>query len=91
MGMTRNPLWDRVIARLSDLPRRDGVYLAHEDCPQTFTARNRDHPSMLGALGVLPGEGVDRETMRRTLFKVMKDLGLGLSAYCDDGGAIRRR
>ncbi len=73
LGMTRNPLWDRVIARLSVLPERDGIYLAHENCPQTFTERNRDHPSMLGALGVLPGEGVDRETMRRTLFKVMKD------------------
>ena len=71
--MTRNPLWDRVIARLSVLPERDGIYLAHENCPQTFTERNRDHPSMLGALGVLPGVGVDRETMRRTLFKVMKE------------------
>ena len=71
-GMTRNPLWDQVIAKLSVLPVRDRLYLAHENCPQTFTERNRDHPSMLGALGVLPGEGVDRETMRRTLFKVMK-------------------
>ena len=28
---------------------------------------------MLGALGVLPGSGVDRETMRRTLKRVMKE------------------
>ena len=28
---------------------------------------------MLGALGMLSGETVDRETMRRTLFKVMRD------------------
>ena len=47
-----------------------GVYLAHENCPQTFTERNYDHPSMLGALGMLPGDGVDREIMRRTLKKV---------------------
>ena len=73
LGMSRNTLWDRVIAQLSPLPVKDGVYLAHENCPQTFTERNRDHPSMLGALGVLPGEIVDRETMRRTLFKVMKE------------------
>ena len=71
--MKRNPDWDDVIARLSALPVREGVYLAHENCPQTFTERNFDHPSMLGALGVLPGEGVDRETMRRTLHKVMKE------------------
>jgi hypothetical protein len=73
LRLSRNPAWDRVLARLSALPVRDGVYLAHENCPQTFTERNRDHPSMLGAFGMLPGEGVDRETMRRTLFKVMKE------------------
>lgn len=73
LGLGRKPEWDRVIAHLSPLPVRDGVYLAHENCPQTFTERNHDHPSMLGALGVLPGEMVDRETMRRTLSKVMKD------------------
>ena len=55
------------------LPERAGVYLAHENCPQTFTERNTDHPSMLGALGMLPGDGVDRETMRRTLVKVIKE------------------
>jgi hypothetical protein len=73
LGMKRNAEWDRVISRLSSLPVRDGVYLAHENCPQTYTARNVDHPSMLAALGMLPGEGVDRATMRRTLEKVMKE------------------
>ncbi len=73
LGLSRNPVWDRVIDRLSPLPVKAGIYLAHENCPQTFTERNRDHPSMLGALGVLPGETVDRETMRRTLLKVMKE------------------
>jgi hypothetical protein len=72
-GWKRNHQWDHVIDKLSNLPSRDGVYLAHENCPQTYTERNRDHPSMLGALGVLPGEGVDRETMRRTLHKTMKE------------------
>ena len=71
--MKRKVLWDKVIAGLSQLPVRDGVYLAHENCPQTFTERNRDHPSMLAAMGVLPGAGVDLPTMRRTLEKVMKE------------------
>jgi hypothetical protein len=70
-GLGRNSGWDEVIRRLSALPARDGVYLAHENCPQTFTERNYDHPSMLGALGMLPGNGVDRETMRRTLVRVI--------------------
>lgn len=73
LGMKRNVEWDRIIAKLSALPVRDGVYLAHENCPQTYRERNYDHPSMLGALGMLAGEGVDRETMRRTLRKVMND------------------
>ena len=66
-GHARNPEWDRVLHNLSPLPVRNGVYLAHENCPQTFSERNYDHPSMLGALGFLPGAGVDMETMRRTL------------------------
>jgi hypothetical protein len=73
MGLKRKPEWERVIAKLSKLPAREGVYLAHENCPQTFTERNRDHPSMLAAYGVLPGDGVERETMRRTLSKVWKE------------------
>jgi hypothetical protein len=72
-GMPRVAQWDQIIAQLAPLPVRDGVYLAHENCPQTYTERNRDHPSMLGSLGVLPGDGVDRETMRRTLHKVMRE------------------
>ena len=72
-GLARNLKWDDVRNKLSALPAREGVYLAHENCPQTFTERNRDHPSMLGALGVLPGRKVVRETMRRTLLKVFAE------------------
>lgn len=73
LGLAKDTTWERVSQKLAALPVRDGVYLAHENCPQTFTERNRDHPSMLGALGVLPGAGVDRETMRRTLQKTMRE------------------
>jgi hypothetical protein len=73
LGMAPDAQWDDVRRRLSALPVKDGVYLAHENCPQTFTEKNRDHPSMLAALGVLNGDGVDRETMRRTLHKVLRE------------------
>jgi protein-glucosylgalactosylhydroxylysine glucosidase len=64
--------WERVRAQLSPLPVEGGVYLAHENCPQTFTQRNRDHPSMLMALGYLPGTKADPQIMRRTYQKVLE-------------------
>jgi hypothetical protein len=72
LGLGRNPQWDRVLRKLSALPAKNGVYLAHENCPETFSKRNYDHPSMLGAFGVLPGDGVDKETMRRTLHEAIR-------------------
>jgi protein-glucosylgalactosylhydroxylysine glucosidase len=73
LGMPPVKKWEDVRQRLSALPVKDGVYLAHENCPETFTEKNYDHPSMLAALGVLSGEGVDREIMRRTLHRVMRE------------------
>jgi hypothetical protein len=73
LGMAPDARWEDVRRRLSPLASKDGVYLAHENCPRTFPEKTRDHPSMLAALGVLKGEGVDRETMRRTLHKVMAE------------------
>jgi hypothetical protein len=67
LDLRRNVEWDRVVRNLSPLPVKNGVYLAHENCPDTFSERNYDHPSMLGSLGILSGDGVDKETMRRTL------------------------
>jgi len=71
LGLKRREEWDAVIGKLSPLPKRNGVYLAHENCPQTFSGRNYDHPSMLGAYGVLSGDGVDRSVMRETLKRVL--------------------
>jgi protein-glucosylgalactosylhydroxylysine glucosidase len=73
LGLAPDAQWEDVRRRLSAPAVKDGVYLAHENCPQTFTEKNGDHPSMLAALGVLNGDGVDRETMRRTLHKVMRE------------------
>ena len=72
-GLKREPIWDEIVSKLSKLPEKEGVYLAHENAPDTFTEKNIDHPSMLAAFGILNGEMVDKETMRRTLKKVMKE------------------
>jgi hypothetical protein len=73
MGLPRNGKWDDVISKMSPLPVRDGLYVGLESTPDTFTnpESRRDHPSMLMAYGFLPGDGVDRETMRRTLLRVL--------------------
>ena len=49
-----------------------GRYLFQEGCLDTFTKWNWEHPALIGALGVQPGDGIDRETMHRTLQKVME-------------------
>ncbi|WP_194287306.1 glycoside hydrolase family 65 [Gracilibacillus oryzae] len=51
----------------------DNVYLAHENCEDTFTEKNHDHPSMVAAFGILSGSLIDKEIMRNTLQKVKDD------------------
>ncbi len=70
LGMAAEPKWAEVARGLGPLPVHDGVYMAHARCPDTFTKFNRDHPSMLGALGILPGRLVDLDVMGRTLDRV---------------------
>ncbi|RKL65264.1 glycoside hydrolase family 65 [Salipaludibacillus neizhouensis] len=72
LNLPVNPMWSRVANSLAKPRYEDGVYLAHENCLNTFTEKNHDHPSMLGALGILPGTLVDPEIMRNTLYKVKK-------------------
>lgn len=64
--------WQEVADHMAELTVEDGVYLAHEKCPATFTEFNKDHPSMLGACGLIDSDRVDREIMRNTLHLVEK-------------------
>lgn len=64
--------WSEVADHMACLTEQDGVYLAHEKCPATFTAFNRDHPSMVGAYGLIDSTRIDREVMRRTLHLVVE-------------------
>ena len=45
-------------------------YLAHENCPDTFTKFNEDHPSMVGAYGLLPSNHMIPKYMEKTLSKI---------------------
>jgi hypothetical protein len=69
LNMPRNKKWDDVLAKLSPLPQKDGVYLAAESAPDSYTNPEfkTDHPSVLGAYGMLPlSTMLDTSAMRRT-------------------------
>ncbi len=66
----RKKEWDDVLQKLSPLPQKDGVYLATESAPDSYTNPNWmiDHPAVLGALGVMPQQaGTDSTVMHQTL------------------------
>ena len=69
--LARIPEWDRVIQHLSPLPVHDGLYIGAESQPDFWEINRKDHPSFLAAYGVLPGDMVDHETMRRTFHKTL--------------------
>jgi hypothetical protein len=56
LGMNRVASWDTLINKLSPLAEKDGLYLAAETAPQTYSDKRftSDHPAVLGALGILP-------------------------------------
>ncbi|MDC3416008.1 glycoside hydrolase family 65 [Aquibacillus salsiterrae] len=66
-------IWKDVAEKLAKPPHQNGVYLAHENCPDTFETYNHDHPSMVGALGILPGKMIDFQIMKQTLDRVWQD------------------
>ncbi|MGI4735389.1 MAG: hypothetical protein ACRYG7_09440 [Janthinobacterium lividum] len=76
LGQPRNPKWEDVLQKLAQLPQANGVYLAAESAPDSYTnpEYKTDHPAVLGALGMLPATGqVEAATMRRTFDLVWKD------------------
>ncbi|MTV38961.1 hypothetical protein GM676_15395 [Duganella radicis] len=75
LGLPPDADWEKKLHQLSALPQKDGKYVALESMPDTWDnpASRHDHPSFLMSLGQLPGAGVDRAVMRRTLDAVLSD------------------
>ncbi len=48
----------------------EGVYPGHELCKTSYTEYAKDHPSVVAALGLLPGEHIDPQIMQNTLDKI---------------------
>lgn len=72
LGKEYDPMWETVGENMAELPQDKGLYLAHEDCKDTFEKFNRDHPSMLMAYGLIPSDRVDEKVMKATLDKIVE-------------------
>lgn len=72
LGIKVSKEWEDVANNMAEPAIENGLYLAHENCPDTFEMYNRDHPSMLGVYGILPKDDVNREAMKATLKKVIE-------------------
>lgn len=74
LGQRRDEKWDHIIQHLAPVPQKDGKYVALGSNPDTWDNidSRHDHPTMLAPLGILPGTGVERTTMERTLDAVLK-------------------
>jgi hypothetical protein len=75
LGLPHDKKWGGVLQDLARPPVGEGKYLFAESTPDCYTNPkwNADHPSVTAALGMLPGPGVDAETMRHTLDWVWKN------------------
>ncbi len=62
--------WKDVAEHMAPMAARDGCYLAHDNCPDTYGEFAHDHPSMLCSYGVIDSVRTDRETMARSLKRV---------------------
>ena len=75
-GLERNAPWDEIIAKLSPLASRDGLYLAAESEPDTYDdiRMYSDHMAVLIAMGVLPQTPqIDPALMKNTSDWVMEN------------------
>lgn len=69
LKLAPNKKWADVLSKLAPLPQQQGVYLAAESAPDSYTnpEYKTDHPSVLGSYGVLPyTKKIDTATMNRT-------------------------
>jgi hypothetical protein len=71
-GRPRDARWDDVLNRLAPAPQKDGRYLHHDGLDDTYTTWSWEHPAIVGALGMLPGNGIDPAVMRNSLEETMR-------------------
>lgn len=75
-GREVDPAWEEALANLAPLPTDGEVYLAHQHCPDTYTAFAADHPSLLFAATIFDGGDTDPSIMKRSLKRVLESWDL---------------
>jgi len=76
LGLPKNKKWAEVLQHLSPLPVQQNNYLFTERATDSYTNPEfkTDHPSVLGALGMLPKTSmVDSATMQHTFDWILKN------------------
>ncbi len=72
LGLAPKKEWDQVLQNLAPLPTQDGLYVLYEGVVDMWTKLAYEHPALIGTYGLLPGDGVDKAVMARTLDRVAK-------------------
>lgn len=72
LGLKPHPHWQKVLDNLAPAPVADGLYLFQDGLTDTYTRWNWEHPALVGALGMLPGDGIDLAIMRASVRRVLE-------------------
>ncbi|MFR3728143.1 hypothetical protein [Lacrimispora sp.] len=64
--------WKEVKERMAPMAVKDGCYLAHDNCPDTYESFAADHPSMLCAYGLIDSGRIDEKIMENSLKKAVE-------------------
>lgn len=76
LGMERHEEWQAVLDQLAPLPLKDSLYLPNANAEDAYTVDEyrRDHPIVMGAYGMLPGDGmVEPELMAHTFDTIFEE------------------
>ncbi len=73
LGLPQQEKWQEVLTHLSPLPLQDSLYLPTANALEAYEKEEyqRDHPIVLGAYGILPGEGVVDTVLMRHTFDII--------------------
>lgn len=64
--------WLKVAENMEASTVKDGCYLAHQNCPDTFTKYHKDHPSMLMAYGLIDSGRMKPSLILNTLDRTLE-------------------